>query len=120
MLKERRKKTRAEISFLFGLLLQAMVLLGMMWWIPGGSYLVMIPLFFHCLSIIIMTLVKKEGATYILLVPIFFVNLLFVPFIYILIMAFSIGALPFVFLLVMWLKIMVFPLIKHFLNRNDS
>jgi hypothetical protein len=101
---EMKNKDNIKEKFFAGILLQAILLSASMIFLPGASYLIMIPLMLVIISLILIWITKREKAKYSLLLGASVMIILYIPVINIFHMAFSIGALPFIFVILIILK----------------
>jgi Predicted aminopeptidases len=108
---EMKEKENISEKFFAGILLQAILLVISMVFLPGASYLIMIPLILTIISLILIWATKKEKAKYSLLLGVGAMIILYIPIINIFQMAFSIGALPFIFGVVIIMKSLLVPII---------
>jgi len=114
---EMKKKDNISEDFLAGVLIQTILLSVLIIFLPGASYLTMIPLILTIISLAIIRLTNKAVAKYTLLLTIASMLILFIPIINIFHMAFSIGSLPFIFVILMIMKSLLFPTIKKIVNN---
>ncbi|AKN29861.1 hypothetical protein Ccar_02990 [Clostridium carboxidivorans P7] len=113
---EMKKKDKLCENFLAGVLIQTILLCISMIYLPGASYLTMIPLMLTFLSLGIIKLTNNEKAKYALLLTTAVMIILYIPLMNIFHMAFSIAALPFIFLFLTIMKSLLFPTINKMIN----
>ncbi|SFD36304.1 M20/M25/M40 family metallo-hydrolase [Clostridium uliginosum] len=113
---EMKKKENINENFFAGVLIQTILLSVSMIFLPGASYLTMIPLMLTLISLAIIRLTNKEVAKYTLLLTIVAMIILYIPLINIFRMAFSIGSLPFIFAILMIMKSLIVPTINKIIN----
>lgn len=110
-----KKKDKIYENFLAGVLIQTILLCISMILLPGASYLTMIPLMFILISFVIKRVTNIDILKYTFLLTIVAMILLYLPLIFILHMAFSIGALPFIIAILMIMKSLIVPWIQRML-----
>lgn len=113
---EMKKKNNISENFLAGVLIQTILLCVSMIFLPGASYLAMIPLLLALISLALMRLTNNKKTKYTLLLTIAAMIILHIPLINIFHMAFSIVSLPFIFLLLTIMKSLLFPIINKIVD----
>lgn len=113
---EMKKKNNMKEKFFAGILIQTILLGASMIFLPGASYLTMIPLMLTVISLILIVAIKKEKAKYSLLLGMAAMIILYIPIINIFHMAFSIGALPFIFVILIIMKSLLVPIINKVID----
>lgn len=110
------KKDNINEDLLGGILIQAVLLILSVLFLPGASYLIMLPLMLTLISLAIIRLTNRAIAEYTLLLTIVTLIILYIPLMNIFHMAFSIGSLPFIFVFLMIMKALMVPTINKMLN----
>ena len=113
---EMKKKDNISENFFAGVLIQTILLSVTMVFLPGASYVAMIPLMLTLISLAIIRLINKEAAKYTLLFPIVAMIILYLPLINIFHMAFSIGSLPLIFVILMIMKSLILSTINKIID----
>jgi hypothetical protein len=112
---EMKKKDNISENFITGVLIQTILLIVTMVFLPGASYVAMIPLMLIIISLLI-NIINKDVAKYTLLLTIAAMIILYIPLINIFHMAFSIGSLPLIFVIVMIMKSLILPTINKIVD----
>ena len=115
---ELKKKDNLREKFYAGVLMQTILLFISIVFLPGASYLTMIPLLFLIFSLAIIRIITIDILKYTLLFAIATMIILYVPLLYILHIAFSIGALPFIFAMFMIMKSLIIPVILYLYDSS--
>lgn len=114
---EMKKKDNTSEKFFAGILIQTILLGISIVFLPGASYLTMMPLMLIIISSIFIWNTKKENAKYSLLLGVAAMIILYIPIINIFHMAFSIGALPLIFVIMIIMKSLLIPIINKIIDK---
>lgn len=112
-----RSKEDKKAMILAGLWFNTIFLIVFMIVLPGGSYLFIWPVLLVVLSLIIKDLIKWNNSKYIFMVPLMFTIIMYIPVIYNIYIALTIGALGIVLLLALIATSTIIPLANYLLSE---
>lgn len=112
-----RNKDDKEAMILGGVWFNTIFLIVFMFALPGGSYLFLWPVLLVVLSIIIKNLIKWNNRKYIFIAPLMFTVTMYIPVVYNIYIALTIGALGIILLLIFMAISTIIPLANYILSE---